>query len=132
FNVFNGARPLPVHIQLPVDVITAPADDVPAQIGALTQPPQPATVLLDRAAAKLAAAERPVICYGGGARAAGQALATQLAETLDAPLLLTANAKGLLTPGHPLSLGSQQSFAPARDLLRDADVVLALGTEMGQ
>src|SRR5699024_1199683 len=42
------------------------------------------------------------------------------------------NAKGLLAPGHPLSVGSHQSFEPARDLIREADVVLALGTEMGQ
>lgn len=132
FNVFTGMRPRPVHIQLPVDVITAPADDVPVRIGALTQAPEPAPALLDQAAELLAGAERPVICYGGGARGAGQSVATRLAEQLDAPTLLTANAKGLLAPGHPLSLGSHQSFVPVRELIRRADVVLALGTEMGE
>lgn len=132
FNVFTGSRPRPVHLQLPVDVITADADSVPMQIGAFTQPPVPAPASLDQAATLLAGATRPVICYGGGARHAGQAAATQLAEKLDAPVLLTSNAKGLLAPGHPLSLGSHQSFPPARDLIRQADVVLALGTEMGE
>src|SRR5699024_11167900 len=83
FNVFAGARPRPVHIQIPVDVITAPADDVPVRVGALTQAPVPAAALLDQAADMLARATRPVICYGGGARGAGQAVATQLAEALD-------------------------------------------------
>lgn len=132
FNVFTGSRPRPVHLQIPVDVITAAADSVPVQVGALTQPPIPAPALLDQAAEVLAKATRVVICYGGGARRAGQAAATQLAETLDAPVLLTSNAKGLLAPGHPLSLGSNQSFTPARELIRQADVVVALGTEMGE
>src|SRR5699024_10411389 len=132
FNVFAGARPQPVHIQIPVDVITAAADEIPIRVGALTQAPEPASALLDGAAELLARAHRPLICYGGGVQAAGQDVATQLAERLDAPTLLTANGKGLLPAGHPLSLGSNQSFEPARELIREADVVLALGTEMGQ
>lgn len=132
FNVFSGARPQPVHIQIPVDVITAAADGVSTRIGAVTLAPEPAPALLDQAAELLTRAKQPVICYGGGVRAAGQAIATQLAERLDAPTLLTSNGKGLLPPGHPLSLGSNQSFEPARELIRNADVVLALGTEMGQ
>lgn len=132
FNVFNGARPKPVHIQIPVDVITAPAGDVPERVGALTAAPQPATAALDRAAELLANARQPLICYGGGVRGVGQATATRLAEALDAPTLLTSNAKGLLAPGHPLSLGSSQSYVPTRELVRRADVVLALGTEMSE
>lgn len=132
FNIFAGTRPRPVHIQIPVDVITAPADYVPEQAGAVTQVPEPASALLDKAAQRLTDAEKPVICYGGGARHVGQTIATRLAEQLDAPTLLTTNAKGLLKPGHPLSLGSHQSSTPAREMIRQADVVLALGTEMGE
>ncbi|HEU0198449.1 MAG TPA: 5-guanidino-2-oxopentanoate decarboxylase [Nevskiaceae bacterium] len=132
FNVFSSARPRPVHIQIPVDVITAPADDVPATVGALAARPVANPTQLDEAARLLKAAKRPVICYGGGVRQLGQETATRLAERLDAPVLLTSNAKGLLPPGHPLSLGSRQSFKPVRALIRRADVVLAIGTEMGE
>lgn len=132
FNVFAGSRPRPVHIQIPLDVITADASAVPARIGALTQAARPAPALLDEAAGLLLQAKRPIICYGGGVRQASQAAATRLAELVDAPTLLTANAKGLLPPGHPLSIGSNHSFEPVRELIREADVVLALGTEMGE
>jgi acetolactate synthase-1/2/3 large subunit len=132
FNVFTGSRPRPVHLQIPVDVITADAHDVPVRVGAYTLPPVPAPALLDQAAGLLANATRPLVCYGGGVRHVGQEVATRLAERLDAPVLLTANAKGLLAPGHPLSLGSNQSCDPVRELVRTSDAVLALGTEMGE
>lgn len=132
FSVFNGARPRPVHIQIPVDVITASADHVPAVVGALTSKPTASAQQLDEAAQLLKNAKLPIICYGGGVRQIDQKIATQLAEQLDAPVLLTSNAKGLLPAGHPLSLGSRQSFKPVRELIRRADVVLAIGTEMGE
>src|SRR5699024_9464809 len=58
FNLFAGARPQPVHIQIPVDVITVAADAVPVRIGAVTRAPAPAPALLDQAAALLAQAEQ--------------------------------------------------------------------------
>src|SRR5690606_21081631 len=54
------------------------------------------------------------------------------AAALDAPTALTINAKGLLPPGHPLLLGSNQSLLPVRELALQADVVLAIGTELGE
>src|SRR5699024_2804522 len=62
FNVFAGSRPRPVHIQIPVDVITADASDVPVRIGAVTQAPWPTPTALDDAAALLQRTVRPVIC----------------------------------------------------------------------
>src|SRR5690606_4514727 len=55
-----------------------------------------------------------------------------LAAALDAPTALTINAKGLLPPEHPLLLGSNQSLVPVRQLALEADVVLAIGTELGE
>ncbi|KLU20172.1 hypothetical protein EOS_42835, partial [Caballeronia mineralivorans PML1(12)] len=55
-----------------------------------------------------------------------------LAERLQAPVALTINAKGLLPRGHALSIGSTQSLAVTRALVREADVVLAVGTELGE
>lgn len=132
FNTFRASRPRPVHIQLPQDVMIADASHVPIRVGALAQAPMVIDAALDEAVALLTAAEKIVICYGGGARWAGQKLATALSERLHAPTLLTSNAKGLLPPGHALSLGSNHTFAPVRELVKAADVVLAIGTEMGQ
>ncbi len=72
-----------------------------------------------------------MLLYGGGCSTV-DGDAQKLAELIDAPTFLTVNAKGLLPPAHPLSLGSNQSLAPSRELIAEADVVLAIGTELGE
>jgi acetolactate synthase-1/2/3 large subunit len=47
-------------------------------------------------------------------------------------VLPTINAKGVLPAGHPLLAGSIQSTQSGRALVREADVVLAVGTELGE
>jgi acetolactate synthase-1/2/3 large subunit len=131
FAIFHGARPRPVHIEIPIDVITASADHVPRKLGASPSRPAPYADAVAKAAAILNAAERPALLLGGGACDAGtEALA--LAEALDAPTALTVNAKGVLPRNHPLSLGSTQSMPPVRELLLNSDAVLAVGTELGE
>ncbi|MBN3823303.1 hypothetical protein G3O00_06685, partial [Burkholderia sp. Ac-20384] len=83
------------------------------------------------AADLLAHARRPLILAGGGAIHAAAEL-RELAERLHAPVALTINAKGLLPAGHPLLIGSTQSLPATRAAIRDADVVLAVGTELGE
>jgi acetolactate synthase-1/2/3 large subunit len=79
----------------------------------------------------LAGAKRPLILAGGGAIDAAAEL-TELAELLDAPVALTINAKGMLPAGHPLLIGSTQSLVATRALVAEADVVLAIGTELAE
>jgi len=131
FAVFSGERPRPVHIELPLDVITASADHLRLQ--PLARPSRPAAdaASIRAAAERLRTARSPLLLLGGGCvEAAAEARA--LAEALDAPTALTINAKGLLPADHPLLLGSNQSLVPVRELAREADVVLAIGTELGE
>jgi acetolactate synthase-1/2/3 large subunit len=93
--------------------------------------PAPARSPLHEAAAKLVKAQKPLLLLGGGCVSA-QAEARALATALDAPTALTINAKGLLQPDHPLLIGSNQSLRPVRELALEADVVLAIGTELGE
>ena len=79
----------------------------------------------------LANARRPLILAGGGAIDAAPEL-TRLAERLDAPVALTINAKGMLPSNHPLLIGSTQTLVATRALVADADVVLAIGTELAE
>ena len=131
FAIFGSARPRPVHIEIPIDVITAPADHVDRKLGAIPSRPAPSPDAVSRAVEVLQAARRPVVLLGGGAnRAAVEA--RQLVEALDAPTACTINAKGILPKGHPLSLGSNASLRPVRELLLASDAVLAIGTEMGE
>lgn len=47
-------------------------------------------------------------------------------------MALTINAKGLLPASHPLQIGSTQSLPATRALVAEADVVLAIGTELAE
>jgi acetolactate synthase I/II/III large subunit len=131
YAVFDGGRPRPVHIEIPLDVITAAADHVKRPVRARVARPVASATAIAAAAQVLAAAKAPLLLLGGGTVDAGDA-ATRLAELLDAPTAVTINAKGVLPYGHPLALGSNQSLPPVRALAAQADVVLAIGTELGE
>ncbi len=131
FAVFRSARPRPVHIEIPIDVITAPADHVSRMLTPPPARPVPSADSISRAVRLLKSAQRPLVLLGGGTiDAAGDAVA--LVEALDAPTASTINAKGVLPKGHPLALGSNQSLVPVRELVLQSDVVLAIGTELGE
>jgi acetolactate synthase-1/2/3 large subunit len=131
FAVFDSARPGPVHIELPLDVITAPASFAITRKLGRRYRPGPGDAAIADAAALLKAAERPFIVLGGGAQDAAEE-ARLLVERLGVRSVLTVNAKGVLPPGHPLSLGSRLPQKPVLDALQSADVVLAVGTELGE
>jgi acetolactate synthase-1/2/3 large subunit len=129
FAVFDSARPGPVHIELPLDVITAPAEfraPWPRSV-----PPVAATQAVAQLAARLQAAQRPCLLCGGGAVGAATEL-RELAERLAMPVVTTVNGKGILPRGHPLSVGGSPSVGAVRELLAASDCVLAVGTEFGE
>jgi len=131
FGVFASQRPGPVHIEIPLDVISAPADSIDTSAWPLPSAPAAAPEAIERAAALLREARRPLIAIGGGAIRAGEEV-RQIAERLGAPVVNTVNAKGILPSSHPLAVGGSGSCAPIRDAFREADVVLSLGTEFSE
>jgi len=131
FAVFQAGRPRPVHIEIPLDVLVEEADELLASQPVSVARAGAAPAAIAQMAGLLAAAERPLILAGGGAIDAAPALA-RLAELLEAPVALTINAKGLLPSRHPLLIGSTQSLVATRELVAEADVVLAVGTELGE
>jgi 5-guanidino-2-oxopentanoate decarboxylase len=130
FALFRGNRPRPVHIELPLDVIDSPAEG-DWRVRHLSGPPAPAQRDIEAAAKLLAGAERPLIVAGGGAVDAGPAVAL-LAERLGAPVITTVAAKGVLPPSHPLHVGQGLARAAGLALLKDADKVLVLGSELAE
>ena len=90
FTLFASARPRPVHIEIPIDVITAPADHLPLSPRPVPNSPGPAPEAIARVVALLAKANSPLLVIGGGAvPAATEALV--LAERLDTPVINTVN-----------------------------------------
>lgn len=131
FSIFSSERPGPVHIAIPIDVITAAADAVDLAPWPSPSRPGPDAAAIDRAAQLLASSQRPVIALGGGSSDAASSV-LRLVELLDAPVTLTHNAKGVLPPGHSLLVASSPSYEPVRTLYREADLVLGIGTEFSE
>jgi len=131
FALFQAGRPRPVHIEIPLDVLVEEADELLASVAVNIDRAGAAPAAVRRMSELLAGAQRPLILAGGGAIDAAAEL-TELAELLDAPVALTINAKGMLPSSHPLLIGSTQSLVATRALVADADVVLAIGTELAE
>ncbi len=128
FAALQAGRPGPAHIDIPLDVA---GQQVTQDVTPAVPMPDRGldTAKIARAADLLAKARSPVILAGGGARAAALAL-RDIAERLDAPVVQTVNARGVMY-AHPLGVPASPSLPAVRDLIGAADVVLAVGTELG-
>lgn len=127
---FATRRRGPLHIEIPDAALLRDAGVLlPAPVPPPT-PRLPAPGLIAEVIMRLGSAERPVLIMGGGAVGMGQANARQLAERLQAPVLLTSAGRGLIPPTSPL-LGCGNLESPAvKALMAEADAVLAIGTEL--
>jgi thiamine pyrophosphate-dependent acetolactate synthase large subunit-like protein len=134
FRVAEAGRRGPVVLNIPGDLLAVEIDvgervpRVPEHAGAA--PP----AALGQVVELLAGAERPLIVAGAGVKwsRASAALAA-LAERLNAPVAASAGHGDVLPGDHPLFIGQigPRGNQVATDLLRRADVVLALGTRLG-
>jgi 5-guanidino-2-oxopentanoate decarboxylase len=128
---FRTGRPRPAYLEIPLDVLAETTTLEAHRFEITTQLPQASPDQLDAAVRLLAVAARPLIIAGGGARRAGAEL-HRLVELLDCPLVTTAAGKGVLAESHPANFGTSLPYRPIQQLIFDADVVLAVGTELGE
>ncbi|MCM1011752.1 MULTISPECIES: thiamine pyrophosphate-binding protein [unclassified Brevibacterium] len=128
FALFASSRPGPVHIEVPLDVLEGDwHGSVPAPIPA--RRPGLDRQAVTRAVDAIGKASRPLIVAGGGARSAA-AEVQDLAEAIDAPVVTTANGKGIVAEDHPLSLGSNVRFPSVQAESAAADVLIVVGSEL--
>lgn len=145
-RIASAGVPGPVHVQLANDVAGLDAEPAAAggdvsgsdvSAGAVSAgdaaPPQMLPADLARAAAGLAAAERPVVVVGLGLEPEAPYRALRrFAERLGAPVLSTPKAKGALPASHPLAsetIGLTRTD-PGYDLIAEADRVVAVGLDV--
>ena len=131
FHHLKNGRPRPVEIEIPPETLAEVADVE------LFEPEAPGRVAPDagritEAARMLAAAENPLIWAGGGTISSEASDAVRgLAEHLQMPVIATAEAKGIISDRHPLSLGSlwlrNDTVAGENS---SHDLVLAVGTRL--
>ncbi len=131
FASFQLGRQRPAYIEVPLDLLAQSTRLRPERFASVGGIPLPSRAVIERAAELLAQARRPLIVAGGGARAAGPRL-LELAEALDAYVVTTVAGKGVLPEDHPANLGASLQFRVTQELVSQADVVLAVGTELSE
>jgi len=129
-------RPGPVHLDVPQDVLVAEFevpddtfDVVPERYRAVAGP-RPAAALVAAAAAALRGARRPLIVAGGGVIASGaHHELRRLADRLQAPVVPTQMALGVVASDSPHFIGHGGLIAgdAVRAAFARADVVLSVG-----
>jgi acetolactate synthase I/II/III large subunit len=125
FAEVKRGRPRPVEIEIPPDTLFATAEvellppaETPERFAGDPE-------LLERAASLLRDARRPLIWSGGGVlRSGAWDELRRLAASLQAPVVMTANGKGAISDRDPLA----QNILGGMELLREADVIFAVGT----
>lgn len=129
---------VPVVISLPYDIVANEAPNEPAatlaEFGLDPGYPQAAPELLAQAATALAAAKRPLVLYGRGARLSDAASAINaLADRLGALSSSTVLAANLLDSRHgDLGITGGFSSEETAALIHEADTVLVLGAKLNQ
>jgi thiamine pyrophosphate-dependent acetolactate synthase large subunit-like protein len=127
----------PVQVNLPRDVLSGQAEFTtapPPQHYRNMSLPLASSDDISTAAAMLAGAERPVIIAGGGIKNTnGHEAAILLAESLNAPIVTSPGHGDAVPFGHPLNAGQMgpRGNVVASRLVKEADVILALGTRLG-
>ena len=137
-SIHNGTQLGPIHLQIPLDVIGQLASENAHILGKeplehkgqhINQHVCSSTQI--RNVAQVINQQGQIVILAGGGSVNAHTLIKQLAQTLDAPVVTTINARGLLA-NHALSVPASPSLEATRSLLAQADCVIALGTQMGQ
>lgn len=133
----TAGRPGATHLALPTDSLEGETPDssvygVPEYGSAPAMPSRPDQALVERAAAELAAAERPIIVAGGGVLTSGAwEELTSLAEALNVPVATSINGKGSIAETSPVAIGligGNGARPYANACLADADLIVYVGT----
>ena len=137
FRVAMTPRRGPVQLNLPRDILAQTAEfpdfQVPADYRAQNVPAGSADAI-KRAAELLATARQPIIIAGGGIKNSGGSVdVLELAQALNAPIATSPGHGDAIPFGHPLNAGQMgpRGNPVASRLVKEADVILALGTRLG-
>ncbi len=118
----------PVSVEIPIDVqeaeVDRPADFDPPPIAV----PRPAPRAIDALADALAAARRPMLWLGGGARHAG-AEARRLLD-LGFGVVTSVQGRGVVAEGHPVSLGAFNLQPAIEAFYATCDAMVVAGSRL--
>ena len=124
-------RPRPVALEIPSDVLPM-KDDIELLEPEVFAKDSPDPSLVKETVELLSLAQRPVIWAGGGINSADANIQlTQLAEAINAPVIVTAEGKGAIPENHPQYAGPfYYGHGPGQAIIPQADVILAVGSRL--
>ena len=128
FDRMNRARPGPVHIQIPIQLMAKPFNCDIQNFSTEKISNSYDTLPSNEIQMYLNESSKPTIIIGGGARNAKDII-PKVAESLSAPVISTTNARDILGY-HRLHLPASPSLKNVREIISDSDLVIAIGTEM--
>lgn len=138
FHIASTGRPGPVLIDVPIDVQQQAVKtfSYPKSVDIMGYKPSVKGHVrqIERAVERIAQAERPVICAGGGVISAGaQKLLKKFAEQTSIPVVTTMMGIGALPSAHPLNLGMMGMYGvqAANRAFHETDLVLLVGARVG-
>jgi len=134
FKLAQTERPGAVYLAVPEDVeaMTAPDELTPLDLN-VPRPDEPSPSQVERAAAVLNAARRPIVLAGHGAARTGAAAALRrFSQQLGLPVATTFHGKGVFPDDHPHALGAVgfMSHDYVNFGFDDADVIVSVGYEL--
>src|SRR5438270_1565238 len=102
FRQLSQGRPRPVALEMPLDVMALETEVALPGAGELPAITMPDPELIDKAAALLADARKPLLFVGGGAIGAAEEVLA-IAEMLEAPVVSYTGGKGIVSDRHYLA-----------------------------
>jgi acetolactate synthase-1/2/3 large subunit len=128
FRQVRSGRPRPVALEIPPDVLER-SDEIPPPHVSMPEVVEIDAARLRAAADLLHSARRPVIYSGGGTLAAGAwSDLEELAELLEAPVVMSVDGRGALPDRHDLA----HTGLTGQALVHEADVILGIGSRFWQ
>ena len=131
FSLATNGQPGPIYLEIPKEVGRS-ISEVPTYI------PPPRSIrtagdpdLVEKAAAMIRQAQRPLIVAGGGARRSGaHEVLRQLAELLGMPVMTTPSGRGIIREDHPLAIGQVGIYRTRLGMqaFQEADLLVTLGS----
>lgn len=126
----------PVWVEIPQDTLLEPTAIPPVvDVHAAARPVPARQELVDESVRLLSGSSRPAVVAGGGVRRSGpeaEAALRDVAELLDAPVVCTPGGNSAFPSSHRLYLGSWVEDRYITEVLEDADVLLVVGSSLGE
>ncbi|RKU15221.1 hypothetical protein C6500_21275 [Candidatus Poribacteria bacterium] len=127
FKAMRSGRPGPTFLEFPMDVVTGEGDvRIPRCVERAELPP-PDDASLSTAVETIRNAKMPLIFAGSAVfHSNARNELRLLAEKLNAPVIVTRNAKGVLSEDHPLALQICYGYL-GREALERTDCLIGIG-----